>query len=200
MAVTSAAAQLGLGEGLRAEVLLVAGAYAVAAALTLFIATQVSQSLLIGFLVSLAPVLIFPVSYAYPKLLLYALWFVAAFHYGAKPTWPGTIGLAAVIAVAFLFRHDHGVVLALASVPVVAVRQGATAAGFVAFARIGADASSGESCTSCGCRCTRGSASTSGKGRSLRVAKRSAATHGGSRPQSSSTGASPCGHGSRAVR
>ena len=137
MAVASAAAQLGLGEGLRAEVLLVAAAYAVAAGITLLIATEVSQSLLIGFLVSLAPVLIFPVSYAYPKLLLYALWFVAVFHYGAKPTWPRTIGLAAIIGVAFLFRHDHGVVLACASVPVVAVRHGATAAGLVAFARIG---------------------------------------------------------------
>lgn len=137
MAAASAAAQFGLGEGLRAEVLLVAGAYAVAAGIMLLIAAEVGQSLLIGLLVGLSPVVIFPVSYAYPKLLIYALWFAAVFRYAAAPTWQRTIEMAAVIGVAFLFRHDHGVVLACAAVPVAAVRHGATAAGIMALARVG---------------------------------------------------------------
>jgi hypothetical protein len=137
MAAASAAAQFGMGEGLRAEVLLVGAAYAVAAGITLLLATTVSQSLLIGLLASLPPIVIFPVSYAYPKLLIYALWFAAVLAYGAKPTWPRTVGMAAVIAVAFLFRHDHGIVLAFVSVAVMAARHGVTRAGVSALGRVG---------------------------------------------------------------
>jgi len=136
MAVTSAAAQMGLGEGLRAEVLLVAGAYAVAAGLTFLVAAAVSQSWWLAFLVSLPPVLIYPVGYAYPKLLIYAAWFLAVYAYAANPTQSRTVALAAVIGVAFLFRHDHGLVLACATVAVVVVRHGASAAGLVAVTRI----------------------------------------------------------------
>jgi len=137
MAVTSAAAQVGLGDGLRAEVLLVAGAYALAAGLTFVVAAAVSQSWLLAFLVSLPPILIYPVGYAYPKLLIYAAWFLAVWAYGAKPTRPRAFALAAVIGAAFLFRHDHGVVLAFAAASVVVVRYGASVAGLMALSRIG---------------------------------------------------------------
>jgi hypothetical protein len=135
MSLVSAAAQVTIGEGLRAEVFLVAGAYGLAAALTLLLTVGLSRSLTVGLLTGLIPTLIFPVSYSYPKILVYAAGLLAGLYYCEKPTWPRAVGVAAAIAAAFLFRHDHGVVLGFASVVLLLVRHGATRAAALAVGR-----------------------------------------------------------------
>jgi hypothetical protein len=138
MSVASALAQLALGDGLRADALLVAAAYGAAAGLTLLVAGALGRSAWIAWLAALLPVAIFPVSYSYPKLLVYPLAFVAALAYAARPSAARAAGLAASLALAFLFRHDHGAVLALATAVLLVARHGLTREGFVALARIGA--------------------------------------------------------------
>jgi hypothetical protein len=115
MSAFSALAQLVLGEGLRAEVQLIAAAFAAAAALVCLVASRVSGSVLVGVIAALFTVVVHPVSYSYPKLLLYAATFATAFWYA---TWPSSVRLAALalsVVAAFLFRHDHGVFLGLGS-------------------------------------------------------------------------------------
>jgi hypothetical protein len=129
MSLVSAAGQITLGEGLRAEVFLVAGAYALAAALTLLLTTTLSGSLTVGLLTGLIPTVIYPISYSYPKILVYAAGLLAGLHYSAKPAWPRAGVLAAAVALAFLFRHDHGVVLGFAALVLLLVRHGVTRAG-----------------------------------------------------------------------
>src|SRR6185437_15428999 len=53
----------------------------------------------------------YPVSYSYPKLLPYAAALLALWWYAAKPTRLRLALLGILIGVAFLFRHDHGVLL-----------------------------------------------------------------------------------------
>ena len=55
-----------------------------------------------------------PRLYAYPKLFCYPLAVWAMWRYLDKPTTARVLVLAAVTAVAFLFRHDHGVYIGTA--------------------------------------------------------------------------------------
>jgi hypothetical protein len=124
MSGVSAIAQMALGAGLLAEVQLIAAAFAAAAILTFLAAARLSDSILIGVGAAAATVLVHPVSYSYPKLLVYALAFVAALFYGARPTRGRLAVLAAAVVVAFLFRHDHGVFLAAGSLLMLASLHG----------------------------------------------------------------------------
>jgi hypothetical protein len=107
----SAGAQIVLGRGLHAEVILVAAAFAIATALLVAVAVRISGSTLLGVLASAVPVLAYPISYSYPKLLPYAATLLVLWWYAARPTRLRLALLGASIGVAFLFRHDHGVLL-----------------------------------------------------------------------------------------
>jgi 4-amino-4-deoxy-L-arabinose transferase-like glycosyltransferase len=110
---SSAAAQALFGQTLLAEGLLVAAAFGLAAALTFAAATDLTGSRVLGLFAALFEVAVFPRTYGYPKLLAYAL---AFWVFGRYPRWPGTARLwavAASVAIAFLFRHDHGLFLYL---------------------------------------------------------------------------------------
>ena len=117
----SAAAQQAFGAGLHAEVILVALAYAAAAALSVVAGARASGSCVLGLIGAAITVAAAPVSYSYPKLLAYAAGFVAAAAYGTRPNVWRLVVLAAVVVFAFLLRHDHGVLLGCGSIVAVAL-------------------------------------------------------------------------------
>jgi hypothetical protein len=128
MSFVSAFGQMALGEGLKAELEIVSAAYALTAALTLFVAARLSGSLAAGLAMAMVIVLSHPVSYSYPKLLPYAVALAAAWVYGVKPSLPRLAVLAAAVVCAFLFRHDHGVILGAGAAAGVAASVDANAA------------------------------------------------------------------------
>jgi hypothetical protein len=106
--LASAAAQLVLGRGIWAEVVLSITLLSAGAALTCYLAARASGSLLVGVLLAFVQVAIAPRLYSAPKIVLH-LWAVWAFvRYTDLPTRRRVIGLVACTATAFLVRHDHG--------------------------------------------------------------------------------------------
>ena len=134
MSMVSAAGQWVLGEGLWSELVLVSLALAVAAALCVFITARLSGSLVAGVALGLATVLIYPYSYSYPKLLLYAITLTLAWVYFSQPSWLRLIALAASLAAAFLFRHDHGLLLAVGVAAAFVAWQGISMPGLLRLA------------------------------------------------------------------
>jgi len=108
MFAASAAAQWLLGDTLYSEVVLVAVAFAAAAAFTMLAVRQLTGSMLLALLAAIAEVAIVPRTYGYPKLLLYAVGFWLMTRYAVRPTIARAATMAAVVVIAFLFRHDHG--------------------------------------------------------------------------------------------
>jgi hypothetical protein len=138
MPAISAAGQVLFGEGLRSELWVIAIGYAMAVALTYVVALQVSGSVTVAVLSALIPVLVYPVSYSYPKLLAPALGFAAASWYCAKPDTTRAGLLSAAIAVAFLLRHDLGVFLGVGVMAMVAAYHGASQATLIMAGRTAA--------------------------------------------------------------
>src|SRR5881628_435045 len=68
----SAVVQWMSGPSLHAELLLIAAAFAAATVLTYVAAARVSGSIWLGVLAALVTLIVYPVSYSYPKLLPYA--------------------------------------------------------------------------------------------------------------------------------
>jgi hypothetical protein len=124
MSVVSALGQVVFGPGLEAELLVVALAFAVAAVLSLVTGTLLSGSIGIGTTAALVTVLAYPVSYAYPKVLVYAAALAAAWAYAVRPSIARLLLVAGSIVIAFLFRHDHGVLLAVGAFVLLVVRHG----------------------------------------------------------------------------
>jgi hypothetical protein len=114
MYAVSAAAQYVFGRAIGVEVGLVAVMFALAAALTAVAGARLSGSLVWGALVALFGVLLNPRSFGYPKYALYAGAAVVMLALAASPTPRRIVFAAAVVAVAFLFRHDHGLFLGVA--------------------------------------------------------------------------------------
>ncbi|HEY6362182.1 MAG TPA: hypothetical protein VIX63_13810 [Vicinamibacterales bacterium] len=106
-AVSAAARAIG-GSALVTEWSVVTAAYALAAACTIVAAARLSGSMAIAALVTILEVAINPRSFGYPKLLLYAVAALVILSAARHPTAWRTAALALITAVAFLFRHDHG--------------------------------------------------------------------------------------------
>lgn len=143
MSLVAAAGQVVLGEGLRSELVVTCLALAIAAALCVYVAARLSGSLVTGIALAIAVTLIYPFSYSYPKLLLYAATFAAAWWYFAAPasgrSWLAAVRplvLGASIAVAFLFRHDHGIFLALGTAAAFAAWRGVSVVGVLRLASV----------------------------------------------------------------
>jgi hypothetical protein len=115
MYAVSAVAQLGVGAPLLAEALVVSTAFALAAALTVYAAFVASGTLAVAVTIALVQVAMFPRSYHYPKLLLYAAGVLAIWRYSAEPSARRALLAGGCIVIAFLFRHDHGVYLTAAA-------------------------------------------------------------------------------------
>jgi hypothetical protein len=107
--LASAAAQAVFGPTLLGEGVLVSVAFGTAAALTAVVVREATGSAPLSALAALLEIGILPASYGYPKMLVYAGACVAIQRYAARPGSGSRWTLAAAVAVAFLFRHDHGV-------------------------------------------------------------------------------------------
>jgi len=121
MYLVSAAAWWLSGGTIGAEVLLVAVAFAVGATCTFMAARRLSGSPWLATALTLLVIVIWPRSYSYPKVLLYGLAAWAILAATDAPSEWRRFGLAALTAVAFLFRHDHGLYIGLAAACAIAL-------------------------------------------------------------------------------
>jgi hypothetical protein len=112
----SALAQLLLGRTLLAEGILVTLAFALAAVMTAAAVRELTGSRALALLAAVLEIVSVPRAYGYPKVLLYATAFFLLQRYVTRPTAGRLLALAVATAVAFLFRHDHGVFLGVAGV------------------------------------------------------------------------------------
>ena len=87
--------------------------FAVGAACTVIVAARLSRSLVIAAAVALVEVLIFPRSYSYPKIAPYALAAWGLLALADRPSRGRIVTMAAIIAFAFLLRHDHGLFIGI---------------------------------------------------------------------------------------
>jgi hypothetical protein len=117
----SAAAQAIFGQRQLTEALLMALAFGLGAVLTIRAGVALTGSVLLAMAAALIEVLVYPRTYGYPKIVLYAMAAVALLWYASRPLRARLIGLAALIAVAALVRHDHGLYIGIASVVAVAL-------------------------------------------------------------------------------
>lgn len=117
----SAAAQALFGERQLTEALLMAFAFGLGAVLTLRAGVLLTGSVILGIAAAVLEVLVYPRTYSYPKIVLYAAAAVAFLWYANRPSRVRIIGLAALVACAALVRHDHGLYMGIASVAAVAL-------------------------------------------------------------------------------
>ncbi|MDA1184159.1 MAG: hypothetical protein O2930_05885 [Acidobacteria bacterium] len=123
MYAVSAIARLVVDSPLLAEALVVSTAFGLGAALMIYAGVLASGSLRIAAMVTLAEIAMFPRSYHYPKLTLYAAGVLAMWGYARRPTLGRAVMLAASVVIAFLFRHDHGLFLGVAALLTAAFAQ-----------------------------------------------------------------------------
>ncbi len=117
----SATAQAIFGQRQLTEALLMAFAFGLGAVLTLRAGVALTGSVILGVAAALIELLVFPRTYSYPKMVLYAAAAVAFLWYASRPSRARIIGLAALAACAALVRHDHGLYIGIASVAAVAL-------------------------------------------------------------------------------
>jgi hypothetical protein len=117
----SAAAQAVLGERQLTEALLMAAAFGLGAILTFRAGVVLTGSVLLGVAAALIEFLVYPRTYSYPKMVLYAAAAVAFLWYSGRPSLTRIVCLAALAACAALVRHDHGLYIGMASVMAVAL-------------------------------------------------------------------------------
>lgn len=112
----SALARVLLGRELWVELFVVSTAFAIGAAFTLSAAARLSGSIALALMVTLLEIGLNPRSFGYPKLMLYATAGWAFVNVTRQMTGRRVVLLAALTAVAFLFRHDHGLYIGAGSV------------------------------------------------------------------------------------
>ncbi len=113
--VVSAAGWIVAGDRMVTEWAIIATSFATAAACTVIASRRLSGSLGIAVLAAMLEVLIYPRTYAYPKLLMYAVAACMMLVMAGRPSRRHMLMMGAIIAVAFLFRHDHGLYIGVAS-------------------------------------------------------------------------------------
>ena len=133
MYLLSAAAWRLSGDTLAVEWSIAAGSFAIGAACTIVAAYRLSGSLVIGLLVTIFEVLIYPRTYSYPKVLAYAAASCAVIAMARRPSNGRILIMAAVVAVSFLLRHDHGLFIGIAAA--VSLASASFRAGWRAAAR-----------------------------------------------------------------
>ncbi len=101
------------GPSLLTEVVWCCAALALAAGLTCALARRVTGSVAIGLAAATLQVMAAPRLYNYPKLLVYVVALALAYAWATRPAARRLVALGAWTAVAFLFRHDHGVFVGL---------------------------------------------------------------------------------------
>jgi hypothetical protein len=119
----AAAVQVVGGRGTLPEVVFCTVALSLGAALTSLVAARASRSILLGGLAAVTLVLLEPRLYNYPKILIYAAAIPMLWAFANRPSARRALAVAIVTVVAFLFRHDHGLFVALAAVSILVLRQ-----------------------------------------------------------------------------
>ena len=109
------------GHNLFGETILTAGFIAAGAGLTFVAAARLSGSIWLALAATAMAVLSMPRLYNYPKVFFYVAAVVVAWRYATRPDRRGLIALAVVTVVAFLFRHDHGVYIGIATLALLAI-------------------------------------------------------------------------------
>jgi hypothetical protein len=109
----SAAVQLLFGRGTLSELAFSTTMIALGAALTYWLAARAGGSIAAGLLGAVFAILIFPRFYNYPKILVYTAAIPLLWWFLDRPGRRPLVWLAVVTVVGFLFRHDHGVFVAL---------------------------------------------------------------------------------------
>ena len=113
MFLASAGSQALFGQTLFAEAVLVSLAFGLGAVLTLATVSELTGSLSLAVLASVLEVAIVPRTYGYPKILIYAAAFLTFVRYIHRPDTRRLVWMGVVLAIAFLFRHDHGLFLGI---------------------------------------------------------------------------------------
>ena len=111
----TAAGWLVAGDAMATEWFITAAGFAIGAAATVAVAHRLSGSWAIALLVTVFEVLIFPRSYSYPTMLVYGAGAWVMLGLAHQPSHRRIALAAFAIAVAFLFRHDHGLFMGAAS-------------------------------------------------------------------------------------
>jgi hypothetical protein len=113
-----------VGYRLLSEGLVIGATFGATAFLTFTLARRASGSLALGIVAAALQIAIAPRTYSYPKLLISAAGLLFLWRYIDRPTPRRAATLGAVIAGAFLLRHDLGAYLGLTAVAIVAVHHG----------------------------------------------------------------------------
>jgi hypothetical protein len=116
-----AAAQAIFGERQLTEALLMAFSFGLGAVLTLRAGVALTGSVMLGAAAVLLELFIYPRTYSYPKIVLYAAAATAFLWYSDRPSRTRLVCVAALTAFAALVRHDHGLYIGIASVAAVAL-------------------------------------------------------------------------------
>jgi hypothetical protein len=116
----SAIARWWFGDVSVGELLVVALGVAIGAAATVVAGSWLARSVIVGSGVALLEVLASPRSYSYPKLLLYGVAGCVIVALAAQASRTRLLIAAALTAVAFLMRHDHGLYIGVACAAAIA--------------------------------------------------------------------------------
>ena len=103
------------GKIMATEWIISTAGFAIGAACTVAAASRLSGSVAIAVAVTLIEILVFPRAYSYPKVLMYGAGGWALLALAADPSRRRIVLMALLIAVAFLFRHDHGLFIGFAA-------------------------------------------------------------------------------------
>jgi hypothetical protein len=110
----AAAVQYLFGRGTLSELAFSVTMIALGATLTFWLAARASGSILCGIAGAAVHIWLGPRFYNYPKILVYTLAVPLLWWFADRPGARPRFWLAVATAVAFLFRHDHGVFVAIA--------------------------------------------------------------------------------------
>lgn len=111
----AAAVQVLFGRGTLSELAFSTTVLSASAAITFLLATRASGSILAGLAACLLHVWLGPRFYNYPKVLIYALAIPLLWRFADRPSAALRVWLAVLTVIAFLFRHDHGAFVGLAT-------------------------------------------------------------------------------------
>lgn len=117
----SAAALRWSGHNLYGEGLLNVAFIAAGAALNFAVSARLTRSYWLALASTFLVVISMPRLYNYPKLFFYVAALAGAWRYAWRPTRGNLVLLAAITAIAFLFRHDHGVYIGLSMAALMAI-------------------------------------------------------------------------------
>jgi hypothetical protein len=120
----SAGLQLVLGRSVWSEYVFCVAAISVGSAATFALASRASHSFVLGALAFLFQFALLTRLYNYPKMVVYVAAIGAMWAWASEPGTRRTWLLAAITAVAFLLRHDHGVYVGVGFVVLLIVVRG----------------------------------------------------------------------------